>query len=158
MLVTHKVYVITNLNSYSLKTKKMEIVIDQTKKLSEIQTAFSKRYPLLKIEFYNHSHIAGEGSPKASSIDSHLSIEEAQNKKTEGLLHIQDLMTVAELEAAFYNTFGISAQVFRKSGKLWLQTTVTDHWTLAEQNRKAMEKHEASQDDAVDAMDRMELE
>jgi hypothetical protein len=25
-------------------------------------------------------------------------------------------------------------QVFRKSGKVWLETTVTDGWTLEEQN------------------------
>lgn len=136
----------------------MDIIIDQTKKLLEIQSAFTKRFPYLKIEFYNHIHAAGEGSPKANTIDSHLTIQEVQDKKAEGLLHIQGLMTVAELEAGFAKTFGLSVQVFRKSGSVWLQTTVSDHWTLAEQNQKAMEKHELIQDNTIDAMDRMELE
>lgn len=136
----------------------MDIIIDQTKKLLEIQSAFTKRFPYLKIEFYNHTHAAGEGSPKANTIDSHLTIQEVQDKKAEGLLHIQGLMTVAELEAGFAKTFGLSVQVFRKSGSVWLQTTVSDHWTLAEQNQKAMEKHELIQDNTIDAMDRMELE
>jgi hypothetical protein len=136
----------------------MDITIDQTKKLSEIQAAFSKRFPYLKIEFYNSTHAAGEGSHKENTIDAHLTIQEVQPKKAEGLLHIQGLMTVAELESGFANTFGLSAQVFRKSGSIWLQTTVSDHWTLAEQNQKAMEKHENTEDSAIDAMDRMELE
>ncbi len=136
----------------------MEIIIDQTKKLSDIQTEFCKRFPYLKIEFYNHTHAVGEGSRKENTIDAHLSIEEVQIKKALGVLKINGLMTVAELEGGFANTFGLSVQVFRKSGSIWLQTTVTDHWTLAEQNQKAMEKHEQTEDGAVDAMDRMELE
>ena len=136
----------------------MEIIIDQTKKLSVIQTEFCKRFPYLKIEFYNHTHAVGEGSRKENTIDAHLSIEEVQIKKAVGVLKINGLMTVAELEGGFANTFGLSVQVFRKSGSIWLQTTVTDHWTLAEQNQKAMEKHEHTEDGAVDAMDRMELE
>jgi uncharacterized pyridoxal phosphate-containing UPF0001 family protein len=136
----------------------MEITIDQTKKLSDIQTEFCKRFPCLKIEFYKQAHTAGEGSPKEKTIDSNLTINEVQIEKEIGVIKITGLMTVAELESSFSNTFGLSAQVFRKSGSIWLQTTVSDHWTLAEQNQKAMEKHELSQDETVDAMDRMELE
>lgn len=136
----------------------MEITIDQTKKLSDIQTEFCKRFPYLKIEFYKQAHTAGEGSPKEKTIDSNLTINEVQTEKEIGVIKITGLMTVAELESSFSNTFGLSAQVFRKSGSIWLQTTVSDHWTLAEQNKKAMEKHEQSQDGTVDAMDRMELE
>lgn len=136
----------------------MDIIIDQTKKLQDIQSAFCKRFPYLKIEFYNRSHAAGEGSPKENTIEAHLTIEDIQHKKVEGVLRINGLMKVSELEAGFADTFGLSVQVFRKSGSIWLQTTVSDLWTLAEQNQKAMEKHENIEDGAVDAMDRMELE
>ena len=136
----------------------MEITIDQTTKLSDIQSAFCKRFPYLKIEFYNRKHAAGEGSLKENTIDAHLTIEDLQHKKVEGVLKIDGLMKVSALEAGFADTFGLSVQVFRKSGSIWLQTTVSDLWTLAEQNQKAMEKHENIEDGAVDAMDRMELE
>jgi uncharacterized pyridoxal phosphate-containing UPF0001 family protein len=122
----------------------MEITIDQTKKLSDIQTEFCKRFPYLKIEFYKQAHTAGEGSLKEKTIDSNLTINEVKIEKEIGVIKITGLMTVAELESSFSNTFGLSAQVFRKSGSIWLQ--------------KAMEKHELSQDGTVDAMDRMELE
>jgi hypothetical protein len=43
-------------------------------------------------------------------------------------------MKVIELEAMFTNYYALKTQVFRKSGKIWLETTVTDAWTLEEQN------------------------
>jgi hypothetical protein len=136
----------------------MEIIIDQTKQLIAIQVEFRKRFPYLNIEFYNSMHRSGEGSHKENTLATHLTIEEAQTKKVSGSFKITGLMTVAELEGGFASTFGLSVQVFRKSGNIWLQTTVSDHWTLAEQNQKAMEKHENTEHGAVDAMDRMELE
>ncbi|MDE3144966.1 MAG: hypothetical protein KGL19_12475, partial [Bacteroidota bacterium] len=45
-------------------------------------------------------------------------------------------MTVSELEQKFNDIYGLSTQVFRKSGNIWLVTTVTDKWTLEEQNRQ----------------------
>lgn len=136
----------------------MEITIEQNKKLSDIQVEFQKRFPFLKLEFYKDAHASGEGSAKAKTLNSNLTIAEAQSKAATGSLIIQGLMTVAELESAFSEVYGLSVQVFRKSGQVWLQTTVTDNWTLSIQNQKAMEKHEAPKDSAVDAMDRMELE
>ena len=45
-------------------------------------------------------------------------------------------MTVTELERQFRELYGLHVLVFRKSGKVWLETTVTDGWTLAEQNNQ----------------------
>ena len=45
-------------------------------------------------------------------------------------------MTVIDLEKKFREVFGLGIQVFRKSGKAWLETTLTDNWTLEEQNRQ----------------------
>ena len=36
--------------------------------------------------------------------------------------------------ATFGEVYGLGVQVFRKSGNVWLETTVTDSWTLKEQN------------------------
>jgi hypothetical protein len=45
-------------------------------------------------------------------------------------------MTVTELESRFNTIYGLSVQLFRKSGRAWLETTVTDGWTLEEQNNE----------------------
>jgi len=55
-------------------------------------------------------------------------------KKDEGYLDIKDAMSVLELENALIDEFGLSAQVYRKSGNIWLETTMTDNWTLKQQN------------------------
>jgi hypothetical protein len=62
------------------------------------------------------------------------------------------------VENAFEEMYGLSVQVFRKSGNTWLQTTTSDSWTLNEQNQKALEKHEVIKEDSVDAMDLQDLE
>ena len=135
----------------------MEILIDKSKTISSIQKEFQKRFPFLKIEFYRTQHSEGEGSHVENTLSPELTIGEAQKKKAGGALTIHGLMTVAELESAFAEAFGLAVQVFRKSGTVWLQTTVTDNWTLAEQNQKAMEKHDAVSE-KIDPMDRQELE
>jgi hypothetical protein len=48
-------------------------------------------------------------------------------------------MKVNELENIFQQKFSLSAQVFRKSGNLWLETTMTDNWSLLQQNNHGRE-------------------
>ncbi|HTA81877.1 MAG TPA: hypothetical protein VK783_03020, partial [Bacteroidia bacterium] len=50
-------------------------------------------------------------------------------------LTILPKMRVVDLEQGIRDTFGLSIQVFRKSGNAWLETTTTVDWTLDEQNR-----------------------
>ena len=47
--------------------------------------------------------------------------------------------TVSTLENELWKNFGLSAQVFRKSGNLWIETSLTDSWTLEQQNREGFE-------------------
>lgn len=136
----------------------MEIRIDKSKTISSIQNEFQKRFPFLKIEFYKKAHSQGKGSPKKNTLNNELTIGDVQKNNLSGTIKINGLMKVAELESAFTETYGLPVQVFRKSGKVWLQTTTTDNWTLAEQNQKAMEKHETLGEHIVDSMDRQELE
>ena len=48
-------------------------------------------------------------------------------------------LTVETLESMFEDEFGLHVQVFRKSGETWLQTSVTDHWTLEKHMKIAQE-------------------
>ncbi|MBI2271418.1 MAG: hypothetical protein HYU69_13830 [Bacteroidetes bacterium] len=136
----------------------MEIIIDKSKKINTIQKEFQKRFPFLKIEFYKQAHSQGEGSSKKNTLNNELTIGEVQKKHTSGTVKITGLMKVSELESAFTKTFGLSVQVFRKSGNVWLQTTITDNWTLAEQNQRASEKVATAEENIISSMDRQELE
>jgi len=45
-------------------------------------------------------------------------------------------LTINELEKKFREVFGLTVHIFRKSGFVWLQSTVTDGWSLREQNKQ----------------------
>jgi hypothetical protein len=51
-------------------------------------------------------------------------------------------MKVSELENLFKRKYKLNIQVFRKSGNAWLETTVTDAWTLDKQNQEGIELSE----------------
>ena len=136
----------------------MEIHINKTKTINSIQEEFQKHFPYLKIEFYNHAHSQGEGSLKKNTLNSNLTIEAVKKHELSDTIKINGLTKVGDLESTFAKNFGLSVQVFRKSGKLWLQTTATDNWTLAEQNQIAAEKHDTNEEPMPDHMDRQELE
>ncbi len=52
----------------------------------------------------------------------------------DGELVIREAMSVLELENEFYDKFGLSVQILRRSGNLWLDTSRTNSWTLKEQD------------------------
>ena len=49
-------------------------------------------------------------------------------------IEVVEEMKVKDLERIFKDQFSLAMQVFRKSGNLWLETTMTDNWTLQQQN------------------------
>ena len=112
----------------------MELHIEDTIRLEELKNQFTERYPFLKLEFFNHSHSQGSGSPKSDMITGDFTFGEIRKKHNEGDLIIKSEMSVDNIESEFENKYGIHAQIFRKSGDLWLETSATDSWSLKEQN------------------------
>jgi len=112
------------------------MTITDNKTIQEVQTEFNNKFPFLKIEFYTEEHGNHEGSPKAAEIDKSQTIDDVRTKKKEGELSIHANQKVSTLEQNFHQIYGLNAQVFRKSGNLWLQTSATDDWTLHKQNEK----------------------
>ena len=64
---------------------------------------------------------------------------ECRTVHNSGNITVTPQMTVNELEQSFSDVYGLNAQVFRRSGKAWLETTVTDGWTLEKQNNEGAE-------------------
>ncbi len=112
------------------------MIISDHKKLKDIQKEFNEKFPFLKIEFYAHKHKWKEGSPVQETLDKEQTIGTVRTKHTEGDMSISGSQEVGTFEQNFYTQYGLSVQVFRKSGSLWLQTSTTDHWTLDKQNEK----------------------
>ncbi len=114
----------------------MKISINDHRKIFAIQQDFTKVFPYLKLEFFSKPHKAGEASPKKFMASNSKTLGECRTVHNTGTITIAPGMTVNELEQNFKDVYGLSVQVFRKSGKVWLETTVTDGWSLEEQNRQ----------------------
>lgn len=117
----------------------MKIQINSSTKLIAIQQAFQDYFPFLKLEFYGKGHQPGEGNSNATHLNLQYSFKELNIDLNNFDWEFESSNTVSELEESFYNKTGISAQVFRKSGISWLQTIVTDSWTLEQQNTRGKE-------------------
>ncbi|MEY4110694.1 MAG: hypothetical protein RLZZ46_1049 [Bacteroidota bacterium] len=117
----------------------MKLQLQNQSKLSEISEEFQSIFPALKLVFFHHPHLSGHGSEPQGRIDQNLTLSEARIIQSKGDIEVSEEMTVAELEQAFSYLCGLSVQVFRKSGKNWLQTTASDQWTLKKQNFEGLE-------------------
>ena len=122
-----------------INTLTMNFHIEPNRLISDIQKEFNKSFPFLKLEFFynkNHSRTKIQGK---EIIPHYKKIGDEQKSVTNGEIVIKDDMKVNELENIFQEKFALSAQVFRKSGNLWLETTMTDNWTLHQQNNHGRE-------------------
>ena len=61
------------------------------------------------------------------------------NQLGDRFIDISPSMTVRELENECEKLFGICLQVYRRSGNLWLETTMTENWTISHQNKSGSE-------------------
>ncbi len=117
----------------------MVIKISNDRKLSGLQADFNALFPYLKIEFFKTPHKIGEASSKNLIYENSRFVRDCRLQSKEGELKFSEKTTVIELEEQFKNSFGLSAQVFRKSGNVWLETSATDSWTLRQQNDEGAE-------------------
>ena len=115
----------------------MTIEISKNKTIAEVQDNFSELYPFLKLDFYKKSN-GRLGSVVKQKLVKTVLLNNAGNGR-EGVMEIADSMTVGQLEKSFYDRFGMVVQVSRKSGTLGLETTMTDSWTLGQQNEHGRE-------------------
>lgn len=117
--------------------KKNKIIVQKDNKLSDISKYFQHEYPYLKLEFFQTSHENHEGNVMADRLDGDTIVADCGG--TSGDIEIYDEMKVSDLEQEVKNKLGLNAQVFRQSGKIWLETTTTDDWTLKFQNDRVAE-------------------
>jgi hypothetical protein len=130
---------IAKLNLLTIKKRQMKILINDRRKIFSIQKDFNEVFPYLHLEFFSKPHQSNGGSPKKVVKQPSKTLGECRTVHNSGTLTITPHMTVADLEENFRNVYGLSVQVFRQSGKAWLETTITDGWTLEEQNKQGEE-------------------
>src|SRR5690606_18941518 len=111
----------------------MTLKLSDNLSISELQEQFTGMFAFLKIRLYK----VGEGEERQQLRESK-TLKEAGLKK-QGKLHIDGDITVGEFEKKLREEYGLIAQVSRRSGRVWLETTMTDNWTLNHQNEHGRE-------------------
>jgi hypothetical protein len=122
-----------------IKTTGMILKIEPDKTIAALQQEFNTAFPFLKIEFFKNGKTLQRMYPPQQLINKEATLAAARLTNKQGEMLVADTMTVKELEQDFFDSFGLTVQVFRKSGRLWLETTMTDNWTLKQQNQHGKE-------------------
>jgi hypothetical protein len=117
----------------------MHLHITPSRLIGDIQKEFNTEFPFLKIEFFNNKAFSRADFSATQIISPNRKIGDNQLAITDGEIEIDKQMKVKELEKNFRDQFSLAMKVFRKSGKLWLETTMTDNWTLQQQNDHGQE-------------------
>ena len=117
----------------------MQLTIRPNRLISDIQKEFSAMFPFLKIEFFRQKGGKQLDYSVHNIIRQNQKVAEGQASITDGSITVEPYMTVKELEKNFRDEFSLAVQVFRRSGNVWLETTMTDSWTLQHQNEHGRE-------------------
>lgn len=117
----------------------MHLHIAPERLISDIQNDFNQVYPFLKIEFFNNKSFIRSDFSASHLIPHHRKIGECQLGIKDNDIEIELDMKVSTLEKIFKEKMNLAVKVLRKSGNLWLETTMTDNWTLEQQNNHGRE-------------------
>lgn len=112
----------------------MKITINDHRKIFAVQEEFSKFYPNLKIEFLSKPSKVGDAHSEKIIKETSKTLGECRVVHTKGELTLLHSMTVADLNQALSDTYGLSAMILRKSGKQWIETTVNEQLGIEKQD------------------------
>lgn len=110
---------------------KMKITIRGNTKIFDLKKEFNTNYPFLKIDFFPHR----SGTATTLTLKSHLqNFGDCKIGQSNEEIIIHKDVTVKELNQAFAEIYGLESKIYRKCGILWLETSLTEDWTLEYQN------------------------
>lgn len=131
----------------------MQLPVLKNATLGDIQAAFHTAFPQLKLAFFSKTHQKNKGNNAKFLISDHKSlIGNLPGFRAEALLSIELHQRTWEVEKMIEDETGLHVQIFRKSGNLWLETSKSDDFTLAEQIERALQEEQYEQP-IVDPMD-----
>ncbi len=123
----------------SININSMLLHISSNRLISDIQKEFNSAFPFLKLEFFNNRSFSRSDFSVNQLIPANRKIGDSKLSIPDEDVEISEDMKVSDLEKLFKDNFKLAVQVFRKSGNLWLETTMTDNWTLLQQNNHGRE-------------------
>jgi hypothetical protein len=131
----------------------MNLSISPERTMGELQAEFAEAFPGLRLAFFSKPHRAYKGSAAKFLIqDKSMPLRDLSPHIKTGYLLLEPEMVVWQVERLFEEEYHLHVQIFRKSGRTWLETSVTDDLTLEQQQAKAIAS-EHLQQEFIDPMD-----
>ena len=96
----------------------MNLQIDDSKTIRDLQERFSLSFPGFRIELCNKPHHWEEVCEEGHFLSSMRSLGSVRK--------------IGEIEERFRNLFGLNVQIFFKSNGKWIQTVISDNLTIAD--------------------------
>jgi hypothetical protein len=112
----------------------MKITINDHRKIFAVQEEFTSLFPYLKIEFHGKPDKKGAAASKKIVRQPSKTLGECRVIHKKGSITLTPNLTVSDLVDTFRDVYGLSVIIYRKSGNAWLETSLTDRWTLKQQN------------------------
>lgn len=112
----------------------MKIAINDHRKVFAVQEEFNAIFPNLKLEFHAKPHQSkGAADDEYCKHSAHLS--ECRTVHQSGEITVTSHMTAANLKQNFRDIYGLSVEVFKKSGTSWIPTGGSAGLPLEELNK-----------------------
>ena len=106
--------------------------IDGQKSVSDFKKEFNHTFPFLKIELLK------KASNEVKGKMSYVALAPNQPLGKDSIhLEIDDQTSVSRLKTLLLNELGIVCHVYRKSGSIWIEISLTNDWSLSKQNNEA---------------------
>ena len=109
------------------------MIITSQKLIKEIQNEFNTLFPFLQIEFF--SLLNRKSKETINKIPNLFTLGNAHKIKELVKIEILPCTIVKDFESDFKNKFGLHAKLYRKSGNLWQEITITGTWTMKQQDK-----------------------
>ncbi len=114
----------------------MKIVINNFRKIYSIQKEFSRLFNGLKIEFYAKSNSSGGAPSENLVMHSSRTLQDCRVISKKGSIEILPTMSISDLKENLRNVFGLSVEIFQKTGITSKDIPLSDNRPLQEANER----------------------
>ncbi len=115
----------------------MELNIGDESTVNDVQMQFNAEYPFLQLQFLMSMQADNKNIARMTKAVPELQMKKLKPLQVPVYISIENEVTVRQLLKNF-SEIGLLAQVRRKSVNQWVETSLTDDWTLQRQNDEAM--------------------
>lgn len=114
----------------------MKISINDHRKVFAVQEEFHELFPRLRLVFLSKPSKAGGPASQKIINERGKALGDCRVVHTKGDLTVSASMTVADLQRALSDNYGLSVLVYQKSGNDWVETKGNGTLSMEDQDKK----------------------